>query len=324
MALETVALWVANGAEHSADLTRVLNYAATSGGNGVISAGDFQVKALPTPGGSVRVYPGAAVARNRYAGGSNQSYIIRNASSTDVAITPTGSGGGRTDYLIVRVDDPQFGGATPADPKTGPYTRFAVVSSVSNLAYPYVLLAKITIPASTATITQSMIDSGPAVREMANNRRKRNVRAYAVPSSTTLTLTSFATGGEVFIDPWVQTFDIPDWATTLTIQTTVNGIQYLTGDVYGEFWGVLTNAQGTVSTDRTVFDVTGGSGASRMSISAAAQVAVPAAMRGTTASFKVMGRKIGPSSGSATVLAKFGTNVVADLEFVELVSEDMN
>jgi hypothetical protein len=248
---------------------------------------------------------------------------VRNASSTDIAITPTTSAGGRTDYVIVRVDDPQFGGTTPTDVKTGPYTKLAVVSSVSNLAYPYVLLAKITIPASTSTITQAMIDSGPAVREMANNRRRRNLRAWAVPNTSTFTLTSYATNGEYLLDPFSQGFEIPDWATTATITCTVNGLRNGAGDAYGEIWGILSNAQGSLTTDRTSFDVTA-TNTSRFTVGAAAQVSIPAAMRGTTATFRVWGKKISPTTGSAVISATRGTNVIFDIEFVESVTEDMN
>jgi len=128
-------------------------------------AGDLKITQLPTAGTSVRAASGGAVIPNLYPGGSQQSYTARAASTTDVPVTATGSGAGRVDLVIARIDDPFYGGTVPSDVTVGPYVRLDIIQNVAagstdipaGLAYPAIALARLDIPASTATITTSMI-----------------------------------------------------------------------------------------------------------------------------------------------------------------------
>lgn len=165
MAFDPVPFFVGGGALHSAETARLLAYAATGGIAGVAAASDLQITQLPTAGTSVRAASGGAVIPNLYPGGSQQSYVGRAASTTDVPVTATGSGSGRVDLVIARIDDPQYGGTIPVDVTIGPYIRLDIIQNVAagsttlpaGIAYPAIVLARLDIPASTATITTSMI-----------------------------------------------------------------------------------------------------------------------------------------------------------------------
>lgn len=165
MALDTVPWMVAGGAVHSAEVGRTLAYVASNGQSGVTQTNDFLVRALSTPGTSVRVAPGSAALVNTYAGQTGQSYIARNTSDENVGITQTGPQA-RSDMLVLRIDDPQYGGTSPeVSVEEGPYVRLSIIPNVGPIAvaipsgtpYPAIPLARIDIPANTGTITQAMI-----------------------------------------------------------------------------------------------------------------------------------------------------------------------
>lgn len=172
MALVGVPWAVGGGAENPVEGARMSTFGATGGARGVLGATDMRVAALPVPGTAVRVHMGGGVTPNDYlpapAYGS-QSYVVREESSTDVPIPATGSAGGATRYLIVRITDPQYGGQAPSNVEDGPYNDYALVSKLTGLGHPFIPLAKITQPASTGTITNSMITD---IREVAMPRVK--------------------------------------------------------------------------------------------------------------------------------------------------------
>ena len=171
-----------NGAKHSGEVARTLAFAATQGSEGVISVGDMAVQQLAVAGASVQIIPGACAMLNRSPGGDHQTYVDRELATLQLAIASTSSGGGRSDLIVRRVEDPDFPSwAVPVDPLLGPYSRYAVISGVPNttttakqlnLGYPAIALARIDIPLSTATITTAMIKD---MRKVCNPRRQRFV-----------------------------------------------------------------------------------------------------------------------------------------------------
>lgn len=240
MALDNVPWFIGGGAEHSPAVARTLAYAATNGADGIITPTDLKVTALPTPGAAVRVAPGAAVMLNRYPGGTSQSYIGRNESSTDVSVTATGSSGGVTRYLIMRVDDPQFGGPAPANVLDGPYVRFVWVSSITNLAYPFAPLAKLVQPANTATITNAMLTN---IREVANPRSPElQTRVSAIATAHNLTANTFQNFPNV-----AESIRVPDWATYAVCTAFLSGMQQVDGAVSAEFYLQAKSIQGQLT-----------------------------------------------------------------------------
>lgn len=330
MALDSTPWFIGGGAQHSPEVARLLAYASTSGAEGVVEPASLAVKAQSTPNGTVAVRPGAALILNRYAGGGQQTYVLRNASSTAVTIPATGSGGGRTDAIVARVLDPQYEGAAPSDPVTFQYARLERIASVSsslksidqlNLSYPAVLLAKITIPASTGTITNGMITD---LREVALPRSLDvwRPRAMAVPDSETLVATR--EGGEWFPnDGGLQNIDIPKWATRALISCEWLSVRYGAGNAYGEMWVEfgpgIGGAGGTQdrerATQRFQFDTPAASNTSRATWKIAADVYIPADYRGTAQNFIAKARLLGGATNTISLDSKSGMDM--QIRFLE-------
>jgi hypothetical protein len=182
MAFTGVPMMIGGGeALHSADLMRHLVSNFFYGVEGVIRAGDCQIKAQPAPDGSVRMVPGGVAVENRSLGGSRQAYFDYNDQDERIPIEATGSAGGRSDLIIARVEDPYAAGTQwqyPVDRKRGPYIFPRVIPNVDrrifnvhqlDLGYSAITLARVDVPANTTAITQNMIVD---LRSMANGPQR--------------------------------------------------------------------------------------------------------------------------------------------------------
>lgn len=169
MAFDSVPWFVEGGAQHSAEVARLLAHIATGGKEGILNSTDLRVQALAVPSTSIRVLPGACTIINRALGGENQSYVGRAATETVVDVPASGSSGPRTHLVVARVENPFISGEPwgPApDLEDGPYIYPRLIADVPistksvhelNLGYSAITLARITVPTNTATITNSMI-----------------------------------------------------------------------------------------------------------------------------------------------------------------------
>lgn len=321
MALDSVPWFIGGGAEHSPAIARQLAYAATNGATGINAATDLRVTPLPTPGSFVRIMPGGGVMLNRYPGGGQQSYTVRNPSATDVPVSATGSAGGSTRYVILRVDDPEFGGQAPANVVTGPYVRAVLVNSITNLAYPFLPLAKITQPANTATITAGMITD---IRTLANPREKQVM--YPRPTLITdpaagMLLKATTADGEWFPNAGGEQYiDIPEWATRMQIEATWIGVLYGPegSSGWGDYWvdyGPMVSAQKQqYSTHKFRWDMPAGD-YSRGNWELAHDVPVPPALRGATqVPFILKARK----ENNATPKMDHRSGVILKVRFLEV------
>jgi len=317
MALESVPWFVGGGAEHSPDVARMVAYAATNGAGGVLGSLDFRVTPLPTPGTSVRVAAGGGVIPNGYLAAPDfgkQSYVARAASVTDVPITATGSGSARSDFVVLRLDDPQFGGQIPVDVVNGPYVRFAVITNVGStattlpaLSYPALLLARIDLPPSTGTVQESHIVD---LRKIANPRRTRelyNTQPTAVSQISSTT----------FVD-WIpqanRNITIPSWATQVKVIGTIAGAKSYTATVQGNIQLML----GTLGSQATAYDL---DPVTRATVLTADTLAIPANLRGTTQTLKLRGSRTA-TNPAATLYSDSLSTVLWDVEFLEVASAD--
>lgn len=306
MALDTVPWFIGGGAEHSPAVARMLAYAATNGQTGVLRADDMKVVPLPTPGNKVRILTGGAAIENKYPGGGQQSYTVRNATATDVDVPATTSAGAAVRYLIVRIDDPEFGGQVPADVAKGPYTRPVLVSSVENLAYPFVELARINQPANTATITAAMITD---TRRIANPQEKqvvipRPLQGADVPAAGFDQLNGATVDGQPFpfyaqgVSQGGNLIRIPEWATRMQIEATWISVQMQPANAsgWGDYWvdygPVVRPEKHQYSTRVYHWDLTAGDVA-RNNWELADEVAVPEELRGKVVPFLLKARKQG-------------------------------
>lgn len=169
MAFDSVPWAVGGGSENSEAHARMLTYFMFQGTEGVLSATDMEVKPLAIPGGSVRISPGGFCAIGRGSGQLYESYMGRNLSDTVVPIDPNTGGSPRTDLIIALIQDPFIPGSPwniPLDQANGPYAVPWVIKNVPNTITSFrelgnnwacVTLAKVTLPANTATVTAGMI-----------------------------------------------------------------------------------------------------------------------------------------------------------------------
>lgn len=243
MALRPVPWAIGNGAENSVELARAVAFIGSSGSTGVVDPVDFGVTQLPTPGAAVRVKLGTGVIRNTYPGVVGQSYVVQEQSFTDVPVAATGSAGGATKYVYVLITDTQYGGQNPPSVENGPYNEYAVTTTLPK-NQPYLLLAKIVQPASTATITNAMLTD---MRELAMPKREQlmfgrpRIASDAEPNYSTQLKQKVSTGGEYFPGgngaPNTFKVDVPEWATRIIIDAAWMSVRYGANvNPFGEYW----------------------------------------------------------------------------------------
>lgn len=241
MALDPVPWFVGAGARHSAAAARNLAWNATGGKTGIATPTSLQVKQTSTPGGNVQIMPGGCVIESTYQGALQQSYTIRNASATNVAIPANTTSSNRTHYVTAEINDPTYAGSNPPSVEEGPYNHFRVRTSRQSV-HPEHLLAKIVVPPNTSVITNSMITD---MRELANPKRETYVfarpRVAADSSNQNFLNGREANGGEYF--PGGAGYSntaklvVPDWAVSMIIEADWMAVGYKGGEsVLGRFW----------------------------------------------------------------------------------------
>ena len=310
--------YAVDGGRINAAMLRTVLWASTSGASGIVRATDLRVSALAVPGTKVNINPGAALLANRFSGSSGtQSYAAASDGVTQLDIPATGSSGGRTDFIILRIDDWHFTGAqAPVDPVNALYCSFQRVSSLTGLNYPYVALAKIVIPASTGTITNAMITD---LRKVALPRTERVVRVNAMVIPETETVSN-ATTGEYFPNAGgAQTVSIPPWATRVKIRATWHGMVMPGGNCQGRMWVSFGDWDGKswgAKSQEFAWDNVANANTYRLDVSAVDDMPVPPALRGRDVRFQMWGRKLSSTSVGARMDQNSGATL--DLLFEEI------
>lgn len=250
--------FIGGGAEHSPESARRALYASTGGAEGVGGPNDLKVVPLETPGQGVRVQIGSALIKSNYVGGETQTYMGTVYQQEYVDTTPTGSAVGRSDMVIMRVEDPFAAGSPYTAPAEGdiplaPYIYIRVISGVPNTAKRIqdvpghandtaVTLARIDFPASTGTVTSGMIKD---MRELAQPRRSEVVfarpRITGDDTNQRYLSGTYANGGEIFPggagSPNEFVVEIPTWATHMIIDARWMVVQYSESkDPWGAYW----------------------------------------------------------------------------------------
>jgi len=299
-----------NGATHSAQQFRMLVRDLANGAEGITQGDDLKVTQRATPGGGVLVGDGSAVVRGRV-NTFQGSYAACNIGAVDVPIAATGSGAGRSDMVILRVEDPEYEGTL--NPATDQIDYFQVISGVSSSATAIpdgrtgIPLARIDIPASTSTITNAMITD---LRQCANPRRLRTLLTQS-PSAlstdiggTSGTFSNFSTA-----PGWAVA--IPDWASKAVLSLSVGQIRYNTAAYFGQIratFGASLTAQSVNLDDNQ-------SGTRRATVVFGDTLTLPSAYRATTQTLRF--QACGLSGNSGKVGVDGSTTLIADIEFIE-------
>lgn len=336
MALEMDS-WAVSGAQSSARIARLQLQSASRSGNGIVEALDLEVTELAVPGTAVRIAPGAAVILGQEAAFQG-SYYAHNVGDAELEVSATGSGAGRSDMIVLRVEDPNIDGTSWAhDVTTDPVYYFRVIEGVSGTAteapegMTAVALARIDIPESTATITQDMITD---VRVAANPRTERVIRVQRGTDDPDL-----AGNIQDYFENWPdlvwREIMIPPWATQVQVMGFWSNMGFFSSDL----------ASGTTTTDargqlRLALGFGAGGGETdlqsessgynfnlnvnngqRVSVSAADQMDIPASMRGQTANLRMQCK--GADGPRGRLRADENSVFWADLFFLEVPAPEV-
>ncbi|MEU0236787.1 hypothetical protein ABZ234_03785 [Nocardiopsis sp. NPDC006198] len=294
-----------------------------------MDSGHLQILPLTVPGTSVRATSGGATILGAEAAFQG-SYFAFNVGDAEIPVSPTGSGGGRSDLVILRVEDPNISG-TPwtHDVTTDPVYYFRVIEGVTNTTTDVpagttgVALARIDIPANTATITAAMITD---VRQMANPKRLRELRVQRGQGleDGRWDEADFTSDYE----RWPQhdwTVTIPEWATQVQVVANWFSVLYPapngTGGTYDArglvrvgLVGSGGNVLNTPSTAYNVNPITSTNGY-RVNIGLTSQVNIPVAMRGMTCDLRMYAKC--DADRIVFLVADGWANFSVDLEFRE-------
>jgi hypothetical protein len=314
MGLSPIPYMVGGDVEHPVEVMRAVAYMATRGASGVGTPDSFKPAATTVPSDRIVLSAGIAAADNAYPGGRNQSYVMFADSELEVPIEPTGSAGGRTDLVVLRILDPQYEGATPANPQTFQYARAYVVKGVAantagtrglGLSFPAVAIARVTLPANTATVTPDMVTD---VRRLVAPRSERRLKA-TVPGGT-FELTA---SGKTRLTSWVPQFYVPEWATDVQVTATLTGA-FVTGDTSG----FLDVRMGTQQSSDLPYDFEAATATetSRHTLVVTGGFTVPSGWRETSQGVTLYGLRSANKTGK---LALNRTQVLYDVEFYEEV-----
>lgn len=311
--------YAVNGGRVPAELLRMTLWATTSGATGVVGSGDLKVTALSVPGTSVNIAPGGAIMANRFTGASRtQSYAAANDATVQFPIPATGAGGGRTDYIILKIEDWHYDGSpAPADPVDALYCSFQRVSSLSGLNYPFVPLAKITLPANTGTITNAMITD---IRDIALPRQRRFLRVQNPTAKQTETLKATNAIGEYFPNSgFIQSIDCPSWATHAIVRADWIQLWLPAGNATGNLWvefGPWDAGAGRPKyrTEKFAYN-NPNAGDMRQTATAASTVYIYPELRGTAFNWILYGQK---TAGTGAKIDSM-TGISLDVLFVENV-----
>lgn len=308
------AVWAIDGVEVPAAVARAVAFVGSGGAEGIVEPDGLRVAPLATPGTSIRVLPGAAVIRNRYPGGSLQSYALLEQVQQEVPIVATGSSGARTDMVIARVTDPEFASGTAG-------ASFTVIRGVPSnagaayvrgLGYPAIPLARIRIPASTATITQDMITD---LRSVARPRTEAVLRTIGCPAESVKASTAW--------QDWpsdaatrIGDIDVPEWATRVRIVVTWAGVG-IRSQVYGEvrtiFGGIAGGQPMNWDTEYSSSD-----DPFKINIIDASNIDIPPEMRGTAQQMRLQARaSITDKPANRYPWLSVRSNIIVQLTFEE-------
>lgn len=316
-------IYVDEQALHRPSAIRLLSYGLTTGQEGVIGQTDCAVKQTGTPGNTIQIMPGAFNILAKHLGGSYESYAGKfNVAETSAPISPTTSSGGRSDLVILRIENPFVQGSgswpVPADPVEGPYAFLRVIEGVPSTTWDHkqltgmgghtwsaITLGRIDRGASTGVVNQSAIRD---LRSLASLGGTRTVYIENPPTEPPPIASSFymqaraslgATGypqndnqhnwwyaNTQWQDwPSVAGWDvpIPTWAREMDIDCQVFGAQNVVGDVFAEF---RLNVAGGSTLTSQVLAIDYVQQPARHSVPFSGTFAVPAEIRGKVVRFK--------------------------------------
>lgn len=299
-----------DGASHSAQQFRMLVRDLARSNEGVTEGDDLKVTALATPGSQVQISDGSGIVKGR-ANVFQGSYAVCNVGTDTLDIAPTG-GTGRSDMVVLRVEDPEYEGSL--DPATDQIMYFQIISGVTSTATAIpdsrtaIPLARIDIPASTSIITNAMITD---LRSIANARRDRQLLLQS-PGSLSTEISGSSGTFSYFDTAAGWNIAIPVWAARVKIKIDVGQIRYSTGTIFGYLRATFG---ASLTVQQVILDDNQGTGVRRATVVLGDNLLIPSAYRGTTQLLRLQVAGISGNTGKFSVDSS--TTIIADVEFFE-------
>jgi hypothetical protein len=220
--------WAVDGnptAGLNGNFLRMMLGAASEGQQGVVGALDCLVNQTGTPSSGIIITPGSCIVAGVEVT-QQGSYFGENVGN-DTTLTIAATGGSiRSDMVIVRAEDPTFGGSTWPGPASGQILYPRVLSNVGAGAttvpggYSAIPLARIDMPVSTTNVLQSYIND---LRAVANPQQKVGFQSLNGSGSTVTTTAATATAWPPSAS-W--SVPVPTWATMMAVTWHINEVTY--------------------------------------------------------------------------------------------------
>lgn len=324
-----------DGANLTSALVRKGTFAGTNGAEGIVGKNDLKVTQLGVPGVGVLISSGVGLVLNKYQSPPTETYVVSNPGTHTI---PSGSMPGSnpsTKYYIVAIviGDPDFSQTghpwmLGTDPPAGAeltfnYVRPTIVEvsasdvTIPGAAYPYLALAKLTVPPSTTTIIDAYITD---LRSLAQPRSSQNLLISpsgswlnASPVYLTSSPSTYATWGA---SEYAASIAIPSWAKRAIILGKINGVQV--ADTSINVHGILRCKIGSITGPITVVDLPTATGAARFPIETAGEFDV-SSVAGTTQNLRIEGYQDIPGSPTSNQRMKLvgGSQQIFDVRFFE-------
>lgn len=341
-------IYIDSDAIHPASAVRLLAFAAMEGQEGVVENTDLRVTSLPAPSGAIRVMPGAYVVRAKHTGGEKEAYAGKVVEAEDISVNPTAADAGRTDLVILRIENPYVAGsgswAQPADPLNGPYAHIRVIEGVPantqsvvywNNTWTAITLARITRGPNRTTVEQNEITDLRQLAAIDNDQITEPdppttdpppiaqpfymdiVNENTTSDDDTLNIED---SWQVWPDDATWNVPIPSWATHAEVFLQLTGIRQENAGIWGNCRVQIDG--GVATTTPVAFDFTDDeTGFTRHTLLAASTVQLPASLRGKTKQFRAQ-TYIEDREGSGQLRWTRGSAAILQIVFKKAPSSD--
>jgi len=311
-------------------------------GSGVVRPGDLKVTQMDVPGAGVKIAVGDALVQSRAPGAERETYGFPLVTAQNYlgdaggGIPGTGSSvpsGGRRDMVFVEILDPGLPTFyTPQESwPAGQSVKVSIIQNVPSTARSVAdvpalanvtgyALALITYPASTATITNTMITDLRMVQKLRSWRVFRTVDLSATQQLSATT--AFPAGGQAFpleLSEDDRNIDIPDWATHVNVLMILGSVRMPAGSTAaGTYWvqiGGNAHPDATRSTQGS-FNGGGQANESKDTWMNAGKIRIPDSMRGTRQGFFIKARLSAAVGAALRPELNTLSSVLLDVEFL--------
>lgn len=269
---------------------RLLVYVASQGESGVVLADDLKISATSTPSNQIQTASGAFVVVSGFLDSLSEAYAGRNT-GTVLTNVPNTSGVSRYDFVYAHITDPGKAGQPP----TAAAVETRVITGVSSTA---ATMDDVPSLAGQAGLPLARIFRG-ASATIVNSGDITDLRKVAMPKSSTITRNVTTSASESISSGTAATkpsaaswsVDVPAWATSVVVNLAWQA-NSSTGDPdYASPFEINVKIGTTTSITTT------GSPIARRGVQSQQTIAIPAALRGTSTTMVVQGRRV---SGSDT------------------------